>query len=429
MPAAFIGSAKSSLTSASSTVTVATPLGTQVGDLMVAVIGLDAHSLISVTAPAGWISIHLQQATLPRVEVAMCYKVAVVGDVGAQHTFVLGASDEVTASISTFRGVRRSNPIRAFQGAPSQIAPQITASSGDLLVYAVVSHSNNSSIATPAGMTVAATVGGQSYGSTSVAFATQAATGLTTKYSTATSVSDPACIIVAFGCNNAPGSPVPKNLTQNGGTIDRRPRLQFDLSDPDVGDALVNLQAQVSTDLGFGTTILDIQFGAEDGYGTSSPSAFHGLPTSANEGSVVVLPPVDLPVGPNYVRVRVQDSAGDWGDWSVPQGFTVTTAPWTDSPGDSSPGIRAAWLNELVGVINAVRAFRGVAPAEFTDGTLVGGVNGHDLKRVYLTERMQAIADVMAVVGLEASWTDIPGQGRDKRGLWVKEMRSQISQV
>ncbi len=113
-----------------STISVATPAGILVGDLLVGVVATYEANL-NISAPAGWVE-QFEQANANEVDLALFYKVATSADVTTpSFIFTLDDDKEVIASIFAYRGVDTSAPVVGHQitlgSGTSATAPNVNA--------------------------------------------------------------------------------------------------------------------------------------------------------------------------------------------------------------------------------------------------------------------------------------------------------------
>lgn len=234
-------------------------------------------------------------------------------------------------------------------------------------------------------------------------------------------------LALTYATNNPPNAPSFSNVSSNGSTINGKPKLFANVSDPDSGNTITNIEVQTSTSSAFSSNVVDDQYGSDSGYGTSNPSLFTGMPTPNNSTNTVTYHcSAGLSPGTYYVRSRCKDNNGAWSGWSATQQFTIASVPWTDTPVAGNPGMKAQWLNDLATVINNARQFRTLSTFAFTDGTVTAQTT--DIKATHITERRQKLIDVLNVVGV--SWNPVAlSNASDRDGQQVIELRSYATQT
>ncbi|MCL6442478.1 MAG: hypothetical protein K6T83_03265 [Alicyclobacillus sp.] len=164
---------------------------------------------------------------------------------------------------------------------------------------------------------------------------------------------------------NNPPNPPAWNWNQpnaSGSTINKTPKFFFNVSDPDSGNTITNVEVQCSSSSSFGSNYWDVQYGTDSGYGLNV-AGFSGLPTPNNGSNLVIFNAAaevnPLSIGTWYMRVRCKDNNGAWSNWSPTLQFNIVAPPWNDTP--NGPGQKAQWMNDLATVINNGMSFRGWA--------------------------------------------------------------------
>lgn len=228
--------------------------------------------------------------------------------------------------------------------------------------------------------------------------------------------------------NTQPYPPTYSNISNQGYTINKRPKLFFNVSDPDEGNTIVNIQIQISTNPSFTNNIIDVQKSNDSSYGTSQSSAFVGLPTATTTGNIIYTPQIDLTVTILYLRCRIKDNLGAWSTWSTTQSFTISNPLWSDIVNENGYGIKAEWMNQLSTTINNIRQFRGLSTFNFTDGTVQSQIT--DIKPIHSTERRSKLTDVLTLLSIAPTWTDITlNNTKDRKGQHIIELRNYCSQI
>lgn len=133
----FVASAQNA-TSATTSLTINKPTGTQQNDLMVAIVQTDASS--SWTSPAGWTEV-ADKGGKPGVSVA--YKVAGASE-GSNYTFTAGSNGDTAGSILTYRSATYDTVGAFTTGSSTLTVPGVTVSaSQSILIVTGVSGSTN----------------------------------------------------------------------------------------------------------------------------------------------------------------------------------------------------------------------------------------------------------------------------------------------
>ena len=127
-------------------------------------------------------------------------------------------------------------------------------------------------------------------------------------------------VIYGFVSNTAPSSPTIDNFNDSTWGADNTPTLQFDLSDPDIGD-IIKYQVQIDDNADFSSTVVDVT----EGSGSASPrSNVQYTPSALDDGSY-------------YWRVKVIDDNDAQSSWTTANSGAIAFKIDTTSP--STPGI------------------------------------------------------------------------------------------
>lgn len=220
----------------------------------------------------------------------------------------------------------------------------------------------------------------------------------------------PQTLLGFYQGNEPPNKPVTKYVWDNGYTLNKRPVLHMDVSDPDTDDTIVNAKVEIAGNMDFTNTIQSSEYSV-------SPNGWSGLP-AVSGGEVTFQPQTDLPSGYYHLRFAVQDNNGAWSDWSDHRAFTVHFSTWTDTIAPGT-GFKADWMNEIsTAIINECK-FRGLALPSFTDGTVTTNT---DIKSIHITERRQALTELLALEGITPVWQDT--ELVDRNNQVIAELRN-----
>lgn len=142
----FVASAQNA-TSATTSLTINKPTGTQQNDLMVAIVQTDASS--SWTSPAGWTEV-ADKGGKPGVSVA--YKVAGASE-GSNYTFTAGSSGDTTGSILTYRSATYDTVGAFTTGSSTLTVPGVTVSASQSILIVTGVNSSSTTVTYPTYMT------------------------------------------------------------------------------------------------------------------------------------------------------------------------------------------------------------------------------------------------------------------------------------
>jgi hypothetical protein len=131
-----------------------TPLGTQLGDVLIAQVVVNSSSTV-ITSPSGWTLILTMKSSVG-VEEATFYKAASASE-PSFYSWTFGASQPATGAVSSFTGVNTSSPIDAKSGkyntSGTVTFTQITTTAPNEVLLAFVGVTSNTTVTPPAGFT------------------------------------------------------------------------------------------------------------------------------------------------------------------------------------------------------------------------------------------------------------------------------------
>ncbi|MCH8867979.1 MAG: hypothetical protein IID58_14160, partial [Proteobacteria bacterium] len=146
--------ASATATATSGNLIIDKPIGTADTDVLIAHIGVDGGTGISVTPPGGWTLIR-RTDNGTSIALASYYLVA-GGSEPANYTFTISGSTARTGAISTYAGVDNASPIDASSGqtgsGTSVTAASVTTASNDEMLVGLYSLLNNGTWTPPSGM-------------------------------------------------------------------------------------------------------------------------------------------------------------------------------------------------------------------------------------------------------------------------------------
>jgi hypothetical protein len=231
---------------------------------------------------------------------------------------------------------------------------------------------------------------------------------------------------INYETNRPPNAPTIVNVKSSGSTINKRPKLFVNVTDPDTLSVISNVEIQIATDSGFTNIIQDIQKGSDSGFGQSM-IGWNGLPTLNQSATISWTPQSDLSLGAFFIRARSKDNSGAWSGWSAGQQFAIAAAPWSDTIPVDAFGFKSQWLNDLATVINNSRQFRGVSIFTFTDGIIN---NTKDIKTVHISERRTSLNDALSISGIIPTWMDSSLDNTiDRKGQHIIDLRNYCAQI
>lgn len=309
MSVSFVGSATNHVASGTS-LTIAKPAGTAVGDVLVAVI---EQVFNGSTPPAGW-TYALNYASGRE---AVLWRV-VDGTEAANFTWTLSTSQAASGAVLTYRGVDTANPILAAAFGSHRAttnpmsAPSLSVSQTGQLLIGFAPDNVTPGTPTPTGLTLRASQAGGFSDPGVYVYDTPVTAGSTSAYQSDIGTGGWAwssfAVVLNEG-NNPPNAPTLTSPASNA-TIDSTSsqRFAWDFSDPDPGDS---------------QSAFDLQYWALDANGARVGAATTVNGSTPNQ--FYTFAAGTFADGDYEWQARTYDDLGAEGPWSASSFFTAAT--------------------------------------------------------------------------------------------------------